>query len=153
MCSAFRSIAWRWAAPLWARSRTTRVSLRSSSPCPPPAWTACGNARRSLPALAWRTGSVTPVREQAAASTAMAKRGDVAALALIALAASPPSVAQRIPGAACTVEDYGLQSVVAWQFPKIEGKVQVVVLRDPGGEQEARFHLRDGRCPVCPRSR
>ena len=87
---------------------------------------------------------MTPVREQAAASTAMAKRGDVAALALIALAASAPSVAQRIPGAACTVEDYGVQSVVAWQFPKIEGKVQVVVLRDPGGEQEARFDLRHG---------
>ena len=55
-----------------------------------------------------------------------------------------PARAQKIPDVRCQVEDYPVKSVVAWQFPQIVGKVQVVVLRDPAGEQEARFDLLHG---------
>ena len=54
------------------------------------------------------------------------------------------ALAQKIPDATCAVEDYPLKSVVAWQFPQVLPKVQVVVLRDPAGEQEARFDLHHG---------
>jgi hypothetical protein len=52
--------------------------------------------------------------------------------------------AQTIPNVACTVEDLPVKAVVAWQFPQTQEKVQVVVLRDPAGEQEARFDLTHG---------
>lgn len=47
----------------------------------------------------------------------------------------PPSWGQEIPDVRCPVEDYLVT-------PK--NKVQVVVLRDPAGEQEARFDLKHG---------
>ena len=52
--------------------------------------------------------------------------------------------AQGIPQVTCPVEDYPVKAVAAWQFPQIVGKVQVVVLRDPSGEQEACFDLTHG---------
>lgn len=55
-----------------------------------------------------------------------------------------PIVAQSIPNVTCHVEDLPVKAVVAWQFPQTLGKVQVVVLRDPSGEQEARFDLTHG---------
>ena len=61
-------------------------------------------------------------------------------LVLLATAA----FAQKIPDARCRVEDYTVNSVIAWQFPKTVGKIQVAVLRDPAAEQEARFDLLHG---------
>ena len=62
---------------------------------------------------------------------------------LLSLAASTAG-AQAIPQVTCPVEDYPVKAVAAWQFPQVVGKVQVVVLRDPAGEQEARFDLTHG---------
>ncbi|MDQ2844002.1 MAG: hypothetical protein M3Y72_23780, partial [Acidobacteriota bacterium] len=62
------------------------------------------------------------------------------ALLLLAL----PAVAQKIPDVHCELEEYPVKAVVAWQFPETLSKVQVVVLRDPAGEQEARFDLLHG---------
>ena len=45
---------------------------------------------------------------------------------------------QAIPDVTCPVKDLPVKAVVAWQFPQIQKQVQVVVLRDPAGEQEAR---------------
>src|SRR5690242_6664503 len=42
---------------------------------------------------------------------------------------------------------------VAWQFPETLSKVQVVVLRDPSGEQEARFDLLHGATLISLRYR
>jgi len=61
--------------------------------------------------------------------------------------------AQKIPDVACLVEDYPLKAVVAWQFPQVLPKVQVVVLRDPSGEQEARFDLLHGASLISLRYR
>lgn len=55
-----------------------------------------------------------------------------------------PLGAQTIPDVTCHVEDFPVKAVVAWQFPQLLGNVQVVVLRDPSGEQEARFDLTHG---------
>jgi hypothetical protein len=55
-----------------------------------------------------------------------------------------PLAAQSIPNVTCHVEDLPVKAVVAWQFPQTQEKVQVVVLRDPSGEQEARFDLTHG---------
>jgi hypothetical protein len=52
--------------------------------------------------------------------------------------------AQKIPDVHCETEDYPVKAVVAWQFPETLSKVQVVILRDPAGEQEARFDLLHG---------
>ncbi len=52
--------------------------------------------------------------------------------------------AQKTPDVRCTLEDYTIDSVIYWQAPFKVGKVQVAVLRDPAGEQEARFDLRHG---------
>ena len=52
--------------------------------------------------------------------------------------------AQLIPNVTCPVEDFPVKAVVAWQFPQVQKKVQVVVLHDPAGEQEARFDLTHG---------
>lgn len=61
--------------------------------------------------------------------------------------------AQKIPQVACQVEDYPVRSVAAWQFPSTFNKVQVVVLRDPAGEQEARFDLTHGASLISLRYR
>ena len=55
-----------------------------------------------------------------------------------------PAAARKIPNVRCAVEDYPVKAVVAWQCPETLSKVQVVVLRDPSGEQEARFDLLHG---------
>jgi hypothetical protein len=57
---------------------------------------------------------------------------------------SVPLAAQAIPNVTCHVEDLPVKAVVAWQFPEVQDNVQVVVLRDPAGEQEARFDLTHG---------
>jgi hypothetical protein len=46
-----------------------------------------------------------------------------------------PAWAQKIPDVTCKVEDFSMTA---------KSKVQVVVLRDPAGEQEARFDLKHG---------
>jgi hypothetical protein len=55
-----------------------------------------------------------------------------------------PVAGQVIPDITCHVEDLPVKAVVAWQFPQTLDKVQVAVLRDPAGEQEARFDLTHG---------
>ncbi len=60
------------------------------------------------------------------------------------LTAFGPAVAQKIPDVRCRLEDYRIDSVIYWQAPFKVGDVQVVVLQDPAGEQEARFDLRHG---------
>jgi len=67
--------------------------------------------------------------------------------------AAVPVAAQKIPDVTCHVEDYSVKAVVAWQFPQTLGKVQVVVLRDPAGEQEARFDLLHGASLISLRYR
>ena len=52
--------------------------------------------------------------------------------------------AQTIPDVRCRLENYTIDSVIYWQAPFKVGEVKVVVLRDPAGEQEARFGLRHG---------
>jgi hypothetical protein len=54
------------------------------------------------------------------------------------------AAAQKIPNVRCVLEDYNVDSVIYWQAPFKVGKVQVAVLRDPAGEQEARFDLMRG---------
>lgn len=66
------------------------------------------------------------------------------AMAWMVLSVATVSGAQAIPNVSCTVEDYPVKAVVAWQFPQVLPSVQVVVLRDPAGEQEARFDLTHG---------
>lgn len=64
-----------------------------------------------------------------------------------------PVAAQRIPDVHCELEDYPVKTVVAWQFPQAFSKLQVVVLRDPSGEQEARFDLLHGASLISLRYR
>jgi hypothetical protein len=77
-------------------------------------------------------------------------QGRIAGLARVAFALvcvrCLPTVlaAQELPDVRCTVEDYAVNVLPAWQFPDSISKIQVVVLRDPAGEQEARFDLMHG---------
>ena len=64
-----------------------------------------------------------------------------------------PASAQKIPNVSCTLEYYNIDSVVYWQATTKVGKVQVAVLRDPAGEQEARFDLMHGASLVSLRYR
>lgn len=64
-----------------------------------------------------------------------------------------PVVGQKIPDVTCHLEDYPVRAVAAWQFPETLSKVQVVVLRDPAGEQEARFDLLHGASLISLRYR
>jgi len=53
--------------------------------------------------------------------------------------------AQQIPDVRCHTEDYPVAGVVTyWQSPDVLKSIQVVVLKDPAGEQEARFDLTHG---------
>lgn len=61
--------------------------------------------------------------------------------------------AQKIPNVSCDVEDYTANAVTAWQFPQLSPKLQVVILRDPSGEQEARFDLTHGASLISLRYR
>src|ERR1700690_1813997 len=63
------------------------------------------------------------------------------------------AMCQPIPDVRCVVEEYPVRAVVAWQFPETLSKVQVVVLRDPAGEQEARFDLLHGASLISLRYR
>lgn len=54
------------------------------------------------------------------------------------------AAAQKIPNVRCVLEDYNVDSVIYWQAPFKVGKIQVAVLRDPAGEQEARFDIMRG---------
>ena len=63
------------------------------------------------------------------------------------------AVGQSIPDVSCKVEDYPVKAVVAWQFPQVLPSVQVVVLHDPSGEQEARFDLTHGASLISLRYR
>ncbi len=76
-----------------------------------------------------------------------------ALLMLVPLAGPSRAVAQRIPDVRCHVEDYPVNVVTYWQSPKLLKSVQVVVLKDPLGEQEARFDLTRGGTLVSLRYR
>ncbi len=52
--------------------------------------------------------------------------------------------AQNFPNVRCHVEDYALDAEADWQAHQPLQSVQVVILRDPTGEQEARFDLMHG---------
>lgn len=52
--------------------------------------------------------------------------------------------AQKFPNVRCHVEDYAIDAEADWQVHQPLHSVQVVVLRDPAGEQEARFDLMHG---------
>lgn len=72
---------------------------------------------------------------------------------LLLLACSVSAFAQSIPQVACHVEDYPVKMVKAWQWYSTFSSVQVVVLRDPAGEQEARFDLTHGASLISLRYR
>ena len=55
-----------------------------------------------------------------------------------------PVMAQPMPDVRGTYEDYPVGMVKYWQARESLKSVQVVVLRDPAGEQEARFSLHHG---------
>jgi len=61
--------------------------------------------------------------------------------------------AQQIPDVRCKVEDYSLGAPLSWQSTESLASVQVVVLRDPAAEQEARFDLTHGAALVSLRYR
>jgi len=65
-------------------------------------------------------------------------------LLLVLLAPGWRALAQQIPDVRCHVEDYPVNVVTYWQSPEVLKSVQVVVLKDPAGEQEARFDLTRG---------
>lgn len=55
-----------------------------------------------------------------------------------------PLMSQPMPDVRGTYEDYPVNMVIYWQSRESLKSVQVVVLRDPAGEQEARFNLTHG---------
>ena len=66
-------------------------------------------------------------------------------IVLVILAMGLKAFAQQIPDVRCHTEDYPVAGVVTyWQSPDVLKSVQVVVLKDPAGEQEARFDLTHG---------
>jgi hypothetical protein len=66
-------------------------------------------------------------------------------LALVTFLYGSRVFAQQIPDVRCHVEDFPIHNVVTyWQSPEVNKSVQVVVLKDPAGEQEARFDLTHG---------
>jgi hypothetical protein len=66
-------------------------------------------------------------------------------LLLATFAMGLKTFAQQIPDVRCHTEDYPVAGVVTyWQSPDVLKSVQVVVLKDPAGEQEARFDLTHG---------
>ncbi len=58
--------------------------------------------------------------------------------------AGGPVKSQQIPDVRCHTEDYPVNMVISWQSRRTLKTVQVIVLRDPAGEQEARFDLTHG---------
>jgi len=65
-------------------------------------------------------------------------------LLLATLAFKLEARAQQIPDVRCHVEDYPINVLKYWQSPEVIKSVQVVLLEDPTGEQEARFDLTHG---------
>ena len=55
-----------------------------------------------------------------------------------------PLMSQQMPDVRGTYEDYPVNMVIYWQSRESLKSVQVAVLRDPSGEQEARFDLTHG---------
>jgi len=70
--------------------------------------------------------------------------GRMFSLLLVLFAPGWQASAQQIRDVRCQVEDYPVDVVTYWQSPKVLKSVQVVVLKDPTGEQEARFDLTHG---------
>ncbi len=65
-------------------------------------------------------------------------------LLLVALTIGSKAIAQKIPDVRCHTEDYPVNVVKYWQSPDVIKSVQIVVLKDPAREQEARFDLTHG---------
>lgn len=63
------------------------------------------------------------------------------------------SIAQTFPDVRCHVEDYSVNAESDWQVHQPLHKVQVVILRDSAGEQEARFDLMHGASLISLRYR
>jgi hypothetical protein len=63
------------------------------------------------------------------------------------------AAAQQIPDVQCKVEDYPYGTALYWQSVETVDTVQVVVLRDPAGQQEARFDLMHGATLISLRYR
>jgi hypothetical protein len=72
---------------------------------------------------------------------------------LLLLCIISPLPAQTISDVTCHVEEYAAKAATAWQFPERVPKLQVVVLRDPSGEQEAHFDLSHGASLISLRYR
>ena len=70
--------------------------------------------------------------------------GRIFLLSLVAVTRCRQASAQQIPDVRCQVEDYPVDTVTYWQSAKVLKSVQAVVLKDPAGEQEARFDLMHG---------
>jgi hypothetical protein len=65
-------------------------------------------------------------------------------LGMLMLSIQVTAQAQSFPDVRCHVEDYAVDAEADWQVHQPLHQVQVVVLRDPSGEQEARFDLIHG---------
>jgi hypothetical protein len=62
----------------------------------------------------------------------------------ISIAFCKPLLSQPMPDVRGTYEEYPVNMVIYWQSRESLKSVQVAVLRDPAGEQEARFDLTHG---------
>jgi hypothetical protein len=71
-------------------------------------------------------------------------RTNCIAACLILISVCGPLKSQKMPDVRGTLEDYPVNIVNYWQSRASIESVQVVVLRDPAGEQEARFDLTRG---------
>jgi hypothetical protein len=73
--------------------------------------------------------------------------------ALILALSAGSAAAQQIPDVRCQIEDYPLGAPLSWQSTESLANLQVVILRDPAGEQEARFDLTHGATLISLRYR
>src|SRR5450759_5032329 len=64
-----------------------------------------------------------------------------------------PLMSQQMPDVRGTYEDYPVNMVTYWQSRESLKSVQVAVLHDPAGEQEARFDLTHGATLISLRYR
>ena len=67
-----------------------------------------------------------------------------AALTVVMVASCAAMWGQQIPHVGCHVEEYPINVATYWQSPRKLKSVQVVVLKDPAGQQEALFDLTYG---------
>lgn len=77
----------------------------------------------------------------------------VAVLIVMFSMATAPGGAQSMPDVRCQVEDYAVHALVYGWVNDAPRQTQVVVLRDPAGEQEARFDLTRGAALIALRYR